>query len=86
MIGAVLLRPPYVLLAWTGTPLRLLYTAEMALDCVRSVETWEGRSCSQHPTRPAYAKFEASSINSPTIRQFSSAISLIQLILTLQRW
>jgi len=58
--------------------------AEMALDCVQSVEPWEGRSSSQHPTRPAYAKFEASSVNSPTIRQFSSVISLIQLILTLQ--
>jgi hypothetical protein len=39
---------------------------------------------SQHPTRPTYAKFEASSANSPTIRPFSSVISPIQLTLTLQ--
>jgi hypothetical protein len=58
--------------------------AEMALDCVQSVETWEGRSSSQHPTRTAYAKFETSSVNIPTIRPFSSAINLSQLVLTLQ--
>jgi hypothetical protein len=58
--------------------------AEMALDCVQNVETWEGRSSSQHPTRRAYDRFEASAVNSPTIRQFSSVISLIQLTLTLQ--
>jgi hypothetical protein len=42
-----------------------LYMAEMAVDCVQSVETWEWRICSQHPARPTYAKFEASSVNSP---------------------
>lgn len=59
MIGAVLLLPSYVFMALTVTPLPLLHMAEMVLDCVRSVETWERRRSSQQPTRPAYGKFEA---------------------------
>jgi len=58
--------------------------AKMALDCMQTVETWEGPSTSQHPTRTAYAKFEASSVNRPSIRPFFSVFSLIQLKLTLQ--
>jgi hypothetical protein len=49
-------------MTWTGTPLPLLNMAEVALDCVQSVATWEGRSSNQ---RPAYAKFEASKCQQP---------------------